>query len=461
MSPAAPFIKIAMPLKTHADALHYISGLKGQGMRLGLENTARILAHLGNPELKVPTVHIAGTNGKGSTAAFLESILRQAGHRVGLFTTPHLDDFSERVQLGRVPIPADALIEFTRRIRDASAHLGIPLTYFEFGAVLAFLYFHQAGATFNVIEVGLGGRLDATNLCRPEVAIITSIGHDHGEYLGPSLSGIAREKAFIIKENGTVFAHCEDAGAFDEIARRSQAEQAALYRFGDTFNATLRRLSATGQTLDFDWGPHRLQGLETALIGHHQVTNAALATAAALWLAKWRPEIDEAAIRFGLKNARWPGRLEVMAKQPWLVLDAAHNTDGVMKLTQSLRELFPYDRLILVLGILKDKPAGDMLDLFRPLADHVVFTRPDQERAEEPAQLAGRLRQPGEPARNIIIETADTVGQALLLARAAARPGDLVLVTGSIFTVAEARRALAHETEPDTPIPGGPPRLRG
>jgi len=450
-----------MPLETHADALNYISSLKGHGMRLGLENTARILAHLGNPERKVPTVHIAGTNGKGSTAAFIESILRQAGHRVGLFTTPHLDDFSERVQLGRVPIPRDALVECTRRIHDASVQLGIALTYFEFGAVLAFLYFHQAGATFNVIEVGLGGRLDATNLCRPEVELITSIGHDHGEYLGPLLSGIAREKAFIIKENGTVFAHCEDARAFAEIARRASTEQARLFRFGDAFQATLRQANATGQTLDFDWGPHHLEGLETALIGHHQVTNAALATAAALWLAKQRPEIDETAIRSGLKNARWPGRLEVMAKEPWLVLDAAHNPDGVMKLTQSVRELFPHDRLILVLGILRDKPVDDMLDLFRPLADHVVFTRPDQERAEEPARLAGKLRQPGRPAKNMIIETADTVAQGIELARAAARPGDLVLVTGSIFTVAEARRALAHETQPDTPIPGGPPRLRG
>jgi len=433
-----------MALANYTETMSYISGLMGGGIHLGLENTARVLGHFGDPQLKVPTVHIAGTNGKGSTAAFIESILRHSGHRVGLFTTPHLDDFRERVQLDRELIPEAALIDLTGRIRQASEKLHTPLTYFEFGAVLAFLYFHEAGADWNVIEVGLGGRLDATNLCRPEVALIPSIGWDHSNYLGPTLADIAREKAFIIKENGTVFAHVEDKAAFAEIERRAGGVNASLYRFGTQFGAALVRATPMGQTIDFHCGPHRLQGLETALIGPHQVTNAALAAAAALWLRESHPEIDEAALRAGLQSARWPGRLEVMSREPWVVLDAAHNPDGVIKLTQAVREIFSFDRVILVAGIMRDKPVDEMLDLFTPLADHILFTRPRQERAEDPERLAGRLREKA-GAKALDIETTDSVPQALRQAREAARPGDLILVTGSIFTVAEARQALVHE----------------
>jgi dihydrofolate synthase/folylpolyglutamate synthase len=434
-----------MTLANYDDTLNYIFGLKGSGIHLGLENTASLLRHFGDPQLKVPTVHIAGTNGKGSTAAFIESILRHAGHRVGLFTTPHLADFRERVQLNRTLIPQTALIDLSERIREAGRRLDTPLTYFEFGVVLAFLYFHEAGASWNVIEVGLGGRLDATNLVRPEVALIPSIGLDHGDYLGFDVAGIAREKSFIIKENGTVFAHVEDTGAFTEIARRAREVQARLFRFGADFDAARVYATPEGQCMDFRCGETQLKGLETALIGTHQVTNAALACAAALWLGGRHPEINEAAIRTGLKTARWPGRLEVVSSQPWLVLDAAHNPDGVRKLTQAVREIFTFDRLILVAGIMKDKPVDTMLEALLPLAGHILFTRPDQERAESPDRLANRLRQqPGASTRPV--ETVAAVGQAVARARELARSSDLILVTGSIFTVAEARQSLIHDT---------------
>jgi len=195
-------------------ALSYLYDLNPGAIKLGLENTRRLLDYLGNPHLKVPAIHIAGTNGKGSTAAFIESILRVSGIRVGLYTSPHLLHFRERIQVNRSPIPEPELTEMIFRVKRAVEDMKLPITFFEFGTVMAFLYFFEQKTEWNVIEVGMGGRLDSTNLCQAEISIITSIGLDHTQYLGPTLKQIAYEKACIINNFGTVFAHIEDEEAF-------------------------------------------------------------------------------------------------------------------------------------------------------------------------------------------------------------------------------------------------------
>ncbi|NIQ02514.1 MAG: hypothetical protein GWM98_20835, partial [Nitrospinaceae bacterium] len=385
--------------------------------------------------------HIAGTNGKGSTAAFCESILRRAGYRVGLYTSPHLLDFRERIRVGGLPIEKDFLIRSVNQVQDLSASQNIPLTYFEFTTVVAFLYFEAMQTDWNVVEVGLGGRLDATNVSRGDISILTSISHDHTEHLGSDLIRIAEEKACIIKDFGTVFAHLEDPEPLAVIEDMSRRRAAALHRLGTEFEAVRQSTAPRHQSLDFIWGDRILKDLRIPLIGRHQVANAALATAAALQIASWEGRVTEASIREGLESTRWEGRLEVVHERPWVLLDAAHNPDGVRKLTQALGDHFPYDRCLCVLGIMRNKPIDRMLEIFAEEVDHFILVRPRQGRSEDPLQLRERLMRYPKP-----VDVLESVFQGLERAKSLAREKDLICISGSLFTVAEAKETLlAHE----------------
>lgn len=433
----------SMNVPTIKEALDYLYGLHPGGIKLGLENTRHLLRHFGDPQLKARTIHITGTNGKGSTAAFAESILRIGGHRVGLYTSPHLFHFSERIRVDGSPIQEKELAEGVFRIKQAVEALKINVTFFEFSTVLAFLYFQEKKTGWNVIEVGLGGRLDATNLCQAEISIITSIGLDHTQYLGTRLEGIAYEKAFIINNYGTVFAHIEDNAALDAVKKLAQERSAKLLRFGEDFHAELRTHHPRGQTVDFSFKDHHLRNLVLPLIGRHQVTNASLALAACLEVNSRDPKFDETAIRRGLNATRWEGRLEVAATNPTVILDCAHNPDGVIKLTQTVREYFSYSRIFLVLGVMKDKPIDRMLEIFSEFADRFILVKPAQERSEDPRVLMDSLR--NRLACQKPIDIVEQIPYALHKAKQAANSEDLICVTGSIFTVAETKRSLANE----------------
>lgn len=420
--------------------LDYMYGLTARGIKLGLENTRRLLAHFGDPHLQVRTVHIGGTNGKGSTAAFLESILRAAGLRVGLYTSPHLEKFEERIRIKGVPIPREELICLAARVKRAVDELQVPVTFFEFGTVLAFLYFSEKGTDWNIIEVGLGGRLDATNLAQAEVSILTSISHDHTEYLGPDVQAIAREKAFIIKPYGTVFAHIENDAAFAVVRGVSADRSARLRRLGKDFHVQVTDFDSRGQRLRFDWDEHRLEDLHIPLIGRHQSANAALAVAAGLALASKGVPLNDRDIREGLRTVRWPGRLEVIAQNPTVVLDCAHNPDGVIKLTRSVREYFTYSRMVLVLGIMRDKPIDEMLPVFADFADRILLVKSGQERGEDPKILLRKLQKYHKNT-----EIIEPIPRALQKAKEDADADGLICVTGSIFTVAEARKRLIDD----------------
>ena len=219
----------------YQEAINYLYSLTQSGIKLGLQNTARLLQHFGNPQLETRTIHIGGTNGKGSTAAITESIIRASGYKTGLYTSPHLLDFRERVQIDRKMIEKQQTVDLVKRIQSAVKQLNIPITFFEFGTILAFLYFKEQNTDINIIEVGLGGRLDATNLCHAEISIITSISRDHTQYLGEDLKQIAFEKASIIKESGTVFADIPDEELFEVVNNLSKKCSANLYRSGVDF----------------------------------------------------------------------------------------------------------------------------------------------------------------------------------------------------------------------------------
>ncbi|MFQ5717154.1 MAG: bifunctional folylpolyglutamate synthase/dihydrofolate synthase [Nitrospinales bacterium] len=424
----------------YQDSLNYLESLTQSGIKLGLENTARLLEYFGNPQLKIPAIHIAGTNGKGSTAAFTESILRTAGYRVGLYTSPHLLDFRERIQINRVPIGPEELIRLICQIRNVAEALQIPVTYFEFATVIAFLYFSERQVDWNVIEVGLGGRLDATNLCRAEISILTSISRDHEQYLGTSLQAIAFEKASIIKNNGTVFAASQDRAVMDVISKVSHQCRAKVNVLGKEFKVERISYGPQNQVINFCGRSCRLENLVLPLIGRRQVSNAALAVAACLELNSKNRTISEAAVRRGLETTRWEGRLEVVAENPTIIVDGAHNRDSVNELTKNVQEYFDYNQCILVLGIMKDKRIDKLAELLSPFAHWALLVKLKQERSLDPCSLLAQLK-----INRKFVKIIAEIPYALQSARKLVSHGDIICVTGSLFTVAETKKFLATE----------------
>ena len=421
-------------------ALEDLYDLTTRGIKLGLDNTSRLLDHFGNPQLAIPTVHIAGTNGKGSTAAFTESILRACGKKVGLYTSPHLFSFNERIQINRSPISDSELTELIFRVKEAVERLKIPVTFFEFSTVMAFLHFFEQKTDWNVIEVGMGGRLDATNLCKVDASIITSIGMDHTQYLGRNLERIAYEKACIIKDFGTVFAHIEDKAALGVVKHVARDRSAKLKLSGKDFKAEFKAVTPRGQTIDFSFGDFHMKEVEVPLIGRHQVANAGLALAACLKLKSKDLPIKPPVLQKGLESTRWQGRMEVVSRNPTVVMDSAHNPDGVRSLTQTLREYFKFERCLLVIGMMEDKAIDEMLKLFSCVGDHFFLVKPNQPRAVDPKHLAKRLSVVQKP-----VDIIPDIPYALETVKKSSNPEDLICITGSIYTVSEAKQYLAND----------------
>ena len=428
----------------YQETLRYLDELTRTGIKLGLDNTRALLEYFDNPHLKIPTLHIAGTNGKGSTAAFAESILRAAGWRTGLYTSPHLLDFRERIQVNRKRISPDQLSKLAGRVRQAAERLNIQATYFEVGTVMAFLHFQESGCQWNLIEVGLGGRLDSTNLCQPLVSVITSISRDHESSLGNTLPRIAQEKAAIIKSGGTVIAGSQTREVESVIRNRARDQGVRVLGFGRDFTAERTGGGPEGQVFDWAAPGRRLRSLETGLLGLYQVENAALAVAACLAGAESLSlSLPEKAIREGIKTARWPGRLEVVNREPWVVLDCAHNADAVKKLARALRDHFPYQTCRVVLGVMEDKNLAKIVEIIEEISDHTLLVRPRGRRSADPSNLFKLFKN-----NNKVIEIIEEIPYALHTAQKLSGPQDLVLVTGSVFTVAEAKQSFEFQGTP-------------
>lgn len=438
--------------------LGYLFGLQRFGIKLGLANITALLRHLENPHAGLKAVHIAGSNGKGSTAAFLTSILRQAGYRVGLYTSPHLIDFTERIQVDGVPITEDWVVGLTDRIRDAvgdmeksgelwpdSSISSLPpdfdpqkatITFFEFTTAMALVYFREEGVDLAVLETGMGGRLDATNVIDPLLTLISPISMEHQQYLGKTLLQIAGEKAGIIKPRRPLLTTARQPRVVALFREKCREFQAPFYAHGRDFRGRRTGL----RMMDFRGRHHRWKGLRLGLAGSHQVLNASLALAAAEMLVEMEFPMSEEHLRNGLVETKWPGRLEKVGDSPPILLDGAHNPGATRILKKALEEEFPHRRLILVLGIMGDKEIGKMMSNLVPLADLLILTRPDMERAASLEILRKHASPWGKPA----LEIGD-VGGAVEKARSEAGRGDLVVVTGSLYTVGEARAYLIRE----------------
>jgi dihydrofolate synthase / folylpolyglutamate synthase len=450
--------------------------------KFGLENIRILSAALGNPHLAVPCAHVAGTNGKGSTAAMLESILRRAGYRTGLYTSPHLERINERIRINGEPIPDEDFAAAWTRVAAtieslmASGKLAAHPTFFECVTATAFIAFQHsrdAGAVtrrdfFSVYEVGLGGRLDSTNIVEPEMAVITPIDFDHENFLGHSIEEIAAEKAGIIKPGAWVVSAPQRPEARAVIARRAQEVGARLIEtervwqigeMGSRDGCYRAAASHRGPAIPlggFETRPYNAAAtlashskahshcggagghdilIAPALPGKFQIQNALTAATAAILLGERRHEIDDEAIADGIASARWPGRLERLGEHPSVYLDGAHNPAAARELKGFWQENFAGRRIILVYGAMRDKAVDEIAGLLFPLAEHVILTQPRQSRAISAALLADMT---AGLAHNATI-IADP-GEAFEHALATAAPDDVIFATGSLFLVGDLRR---------------------
>ena len=425
----------------YEDSLRYIHSLQRYGSLKGLERIEALLRTMGNPERSVRAVHVAGTNGKGSVTSMIASVLSENGLKTGMYISPYLESFEERIVIDGVPIPRDDLVRLTRFARgciDAVVAEGYDHpTEFETVTAMAFKYFAVRGVDVVSLEVGLGGRYDATNVVQPLVSVITSIGLDHRDQLGDTIREIAGEKAGIIKRRGLVVSAAGSEEAQDVIRRVCREQGAFLVEVGRDVTWTSTSVSLEGQWFSLKGFLRSYEGLFVPLVGQHQLVNAAAAVTA-LELLKLRGiDVSEGVIREGLSRTRWPGRFEVLEGEPRVVLDCAHNPDGARALAATVSELLRGHKIILVLGVLRDKEVEGIVGRLVPMSARVITTEPVSPRAMRASELAEIV---GSKMRDVAVEP--SIPGALAQALSSAGMKDVVLVAGSIYLVGEARRIL-------------------
>lgn len=416
---------------TTQEAITYIEHYGWSTTRLGLDRTRELLGRLGDPQKRLKFIHVAGSNGKGSTCAMLDAILRAAEYRTGLYTSPYIQDFCERIQVDGQNIPGEDLARLTERVRAAAEAMDDHPSQFELVTALGMLYFAERRCDIVVLEVGMGGALDSTNVIDcPEAAVITNIGLEHTEYLGDTLEKIAATKAGIIKSGCRAVCY-DGASEVTQVVKAVCAERGVPLRCVD-----FSRLTPLGQTLDgqrflWDGAEYRL-----ALLGRHQLHNAAavLETVEALREGGWN--IPDDAVREGLRSVRWPARLEVMRREPLFLIDGGHNPQCAEALSESLRELLPGEKAVFLLGVLADKDYPRMLELLTPFAQEFVCLTPLSDRALSAEALASYLTERGAQAR-----ACAGIGEGLRAAFDAAGGDGAVIAFGSLYLVGAIRGA--------------------
>lgn len=402
-----------------------------------LERVEDLLRRLGDPHRAYPAVHVAGTKGKGSTCAFLASLLRSSGRRIGLYTSPHLWDFRERFQLDGTVVSEIELAEIVDQIRPLASQ---ELTFFEITTACAFLWFARRQVDAAVVEVGLGGRLDATNVLHPDVTVITPVDLDHRSKLGGTLEQIAREKAGILKPGVPAVVAPQRKEAAEAIRRTAASVRAPLHWVEREVRVEDLLLSAEGTRACFQTPLGSYRGLTLPLLGRHQAANAAAAIRAAeLFLERrFAAGLPERAVRQGFLQVEWPGRCQLVPGDPAVLLDGAQTQESAQALRETVEELFPGRGVCLIVGISTDKDLEGIARVWGPWADRIFLTRADVPRAEPVERLECAFQK--FQAR---WETAATVEAALRRARETAVPGEILVVSGSLFVVAEASALLA------------------
>lgn len=430
------------------DPIAYINEPHWQESRLGLDRIEALLEGLGRPHDRFKAIHVAGTNGKGSTCSFLASIMQAAGYRTGLFTSPFVHEFSDRIRLDGVNIAPDDLCDVTLEVKAVADRMDDHPTEFELMTAVAFTYFARMGCDIAVVEVGMGGRLDSTNVIgSPEACVITPIGFDHVDMLGDTLAKIAGEKAGIIKRGSPVVSWVQEPEAM-EVVERIAAEQGAELTVPDistlAVHGVIERSDPQGGAMlarVFDYGG--IARRQIGLLGRYQPENAALAIEVAHVLAKRGWDIPESAVAQGLLTAKWPGRFEVAAADPPFIIDGGHNPAGVRALASSLADVFPGRKAVFIMGVLEDKDYPAMIGEAFPAAAAFVTVAPPNPRALSAQALAEEVER---IARNqgasIAIKAASGFEDAVALARTMAVGDEVICAFGSLFSVASVEAAL-------------------
>lgn len=430
-------------IQSYEDALAFLNERAAKlGMDFGLERMERVLERIGNPERKLPMVHIAGSNGKGSTLAFLKEILMTEGYDVASFTSPYLEKANEQIRINDDMITDEELVDLLNELmpilREADDEGGY-LTTFEIYTILAFMYFERKHPSIALIETGLGGRLDSTNVITPILAIITSISLEHTQILGSTLAEIAVEKAGIIKKGISIITGVESAEAIQPIMNKAVVEHAELYRIGMDFWPENRVLEEGEEGFDFCSKELNFSGLSLRMLGRHQLNNASLAVQACVLLdRKYDFPVREASIRSGLLKARWEGRFEQVSSNPAVILDGAHNLSGMKVLLQTIEERYKGRRIHFVFAALKDKDYQRMIKVIEQRADSITFTQTRMERMNEAEELfkTSILKEKyiEENWQDAIRKTCKRM-----------RKEDVLVITGSLYFLAEARPFLIRD----------------
>ncbi len=420
---------------SYQETLDYLYGLEHFGISLGLENINELCVASGNPQNRLAIVHVAGSNGKGSTIAFLKQMLRAHGLSVGVYSSPHLRHFSERIVVDETPISEAEIVALTRKLRPVVEKIPRIVTFFDFTTCMALLHFAEKIPDIVLLETGLGGRLDATNVARePLLTMITNIALEHEEFLGSTLLEVAAEKAGILKPGVALVSGVKNDEVRDFMSVKQREMAAACDFLGRDFR--LRR-SADG-SFSYFGVENNFTGLRITMPGRHQQDNAALALRALESLShEGLFEIDPDLVADALLKVVWPGRLQKVASSPDIYLDGAHNPHGIRALEPELKRLKGDRRLVLLLGVMKDKRIKEMTSKIAPLADEIIVTQAPLDRACLPERLADEVK-----AYCPTVTVTDSVAEALTLARERARAEDLIFLTGSLYCVGEAFNVL-------------------
>lgn len=424
----------------YKEAWQYLDDLQFHKIKLGLDSMNRFLAKVGNPHKALRCVHVGGTNGKGSVSMNLLTLLDGAGYRAGLFTSPHLSSVRERFRIGANYISEEKFADLASRIRQVLA--GDPITYFEFTTALAMLWFAEEEVDLAIFEVGLGGRLDATNVITPLVSVITNVSMDHEMYLGTTLAEVAGEKAGILKKDIPLVTGVSADDSLQVVTARCQELGVPMYLLGRDFSC----VTGVGPKWQYQGIQRNLKQLQCGMKGAYQQGNSGLALAVLELLEPHGFVLADDVIRVSLAEVHWPGRLESLeiagddGQQVRYLLDGAHNPAGMDSLLSSLDE-YEYSRLICVWGAMADKDIGITLNTVAPRCDVLILTRPDSERSALPLELQAKLD--SDFCGEVVVE--ETVPQALMRAQSVASPTDLILVAGSLYLVGACRLQLVGE----------------
>jgi len=368
--------------------IDFLNSLSDFGIKLGLDKTNFYLQKLGNPHFKYPSILVAGTNGKGSVCKALSKILEFSNYKVGLYTSPHLIDVKERIKINEENISEEEFNENIIRLKKIIEKQPVHMypTYFEALTIIAFLYFYQKKIDILVCEVGMGGRFDATNVLPSFIEIITKIGLDHTEFLGKTYKEIANEKAGIIKEKTIVLSAKQKKDAMKVIKKKTKDKNSEIFIYGEDFKGKLLDISQDGMIFNF-YGKEKMKNLKTQLLGLHQVENLSIAIETSLILKEKGYKIKEESIRKAIENINWPCRFQLLRKNPYIIVDGAHNVDGVKNLMKNLKRIFPNKKFSFLVGILKDKDYKNMVRILEKYTENIIFTKPNSERAVQPEIL--------------------------------------------------------------------------